>query len=93
MKLFLSLIAILFLTQNVFATGASGEDPNIEMSPNASEAGTLATAAVAAGSQPKACVTCGTAGTASMVNSVGVLNQENVSSSGSPSSGPVKTGQ
>jgi hypothetical protein len=90
MKTFLILVASLVLNQTVFAEG----DPNLAMpEAGASEAGSVATAAVAVGGQPAVCKTCMTAGQANLGNNIGVLNSVNASSSGSsgPSS-PVKTG-
>ena len=93
MKLFLSLMTFLLLNQNVFATGATGEDPNAEKI-STNESGTVITAAVASGSQAKACAACMTPGTAHLGNSIGVLNSVNASSVGSPSpTTPAKSGQ
>ncbi len=93
MKIFLILLTAAVLNQSVFAIGASGDDPNSAKSESStSEAGSVATAAVAANGQPKVCTTCMTAGHASMSNTAGVLNSTNASSvAPSSSSGPTST--
>lgn len=74
MKLFLSLIIVL-VTQNVLATGGTGEDPNLPKNDTqVSEAGTTATAAVATGQQAKFCKTCSDNPRARRSNNYGVLN-------------------
>lgn len=96
MKLFLSLLTVLFLNQNSFASGATGNDPNAEMpSAGSSEAGSVAIAAVGAGGQRSVCVTCGTNGSDSLAKPKGTLNSSNIGSIGKSGSTaePVKTGQ
>ena len=59
MKIFLTALTILFLNQNVFATGAFGENPHGDSAPASKfESGSLATSAVNKDDQPKTCVAC-----------------------------------
>ena len=59
MKIFLTALTILFLNQNVLATGAFGENPHGDTAPSSKfESGSLATSAVNKDDQPKTCVAC-----------------------------------
>lgn len=93
MKLFLTLLTIVFLNQNVFATGDTSENPYASAPSSKNESGSTFTAAVAKEGQPTYCEKCEQNKKAMLSNSVGVLNSAGLSSEPTSSGKPVKSGK
>lgn len=98
MKLFLSFLAVLFLNQNVFATGMAADDSKLNNSPSSStsssmQAGSTFQSAVKKGDQPDFCPLCEANEKARLSNSVGVVNTGSGGVLLDSSGKPVKSGQ
>lgn len=98
MKLFLSLIATLFLNQNVFASGMAADESKLNNSPASSsssstQAGSTFQSAVKKGDQPDFCPLCEANEKARLSNNVGVINTSSGGVLTDSSGKPVKSGQ